>query len=311
MTAQTTPENAGVLRALRLLHCFELRYGDTTVPVAMSSQRLLAYLALRARPVGRTRVIGELWADAPEGRGSACLRSAIWRTPAPEGRPLILATGPALSLAPEVSVDFPRASAWASTVLTGRSAQRPDAERYPDQVRHSDQARHPDQIRHRDQADEAEPSGSPWWNQPRPALHGDLLPDWDEEWILLDRERFRQLRLHALEAQCERLSSAGRYGEALEAGLAALDAEPLRDSARRAVVRVHVREGNVVEALRAYRAYERLLESELGLRPSSAMRRLISELTGGPEVPGLRRETVATAGPSRLIAAIDGGRQPL
>ena len=171
-------------------------------------------------------------------------------------------------MTPEVLVDFPRASAWASALLSGAPGQAADAP----------------------------PAAEPlWWNRPKPALHGDLLPDWDEDWIVLDRERFRQLRLHALEAECERLSSAGRFGEALEAGLAALDAEPLRDSARRAVVQVHLREGNVVEALRAYYAYERLLAAELGIMPSLAMRRLLGDLLGAPEPRGVRMEGRASA----------------
>src|SRR4029079_7200585 len=59
----------------------------------------------------------------------------------------------------------------------------------------------------------------------------DLLPDWYDEWVVLERERFRQLRLHALEALCERLVAAGRRGEAVQAGLAAVAGEPLRESA--------------------------------------------------------------------------------
>ena len=32
------------------------------------------------------------------------------------------------------------------------------------------------------------------------SLRADLLPDWDEDWVLVEREQLRQLRLHALEA---------------------------------------------------------------------------------------------------------------
>ena len=34
-------------------------------------------------------------------------------------------------------------------------------------------------------------------------LSADLLPDWYDDWVVLERERFRQLRLHALEALCD------------------------------------------------------------------------------------------------------------
>ena len=52
------------------------------------------------------------------------------------------------------------------------------------------------------------------------ALKGEILPDWYDDWLLLERERIRQLRLHALEAiRCTRLTAAGRFGEAIEAAL--------------------------------------------------------------------------------------------
>ena len=50
---------------------------------------------------------------------------------------------------------------------------------------------------------------------------GELLSDWDDEWLAPDRERFRQLRLHLLEVTAERLSAQGYFGLAMEAALAA------------------------------------------------------------------------------------------
>jgi DNA-binding SARP family transcriptional activator len=44
--------------------------------------------------------------------------------------------------------------------------------------------------------------------------------------------------------------------------------EPLRESAHRAVVSVHLAEHNVVEAVRHYRAFRKLLGEELGMEPS-------------------------------------------
>ena len=63
------------------------------------------------------------------------------------------------------------------------------------------------------------------------SLRGDLLPDWDEDWIQFERERLRQLRVHALEALCRRLSECGRHEEAVDAGQATMAAEPLREAA--------------------------------------------------------------------------------
>jgi DNA-binding SARP family transcriptional activator len=84
---------------------------------------------------------------------------------------------------------------------------------------------------------------------------------------------------------CSRPASAsancGRYGEALLAGLAAVAIEPLRESAHRSVIDVHLAEHNQVEALRQYRAYEQLLRTQLALRPSAELRHLVEEVLAG------------------------------
>jgi DNA-binding SARP family transcriptional activator len=245
----------GAQVTLRLLGDFELRCGESVVPVAASGQRLMAFVALHGHPVSRCRASAALWPDAPVERGNASLRTALWRLPEPAGRPLVSAAGVHLSLDGTILVDLHRGSVWASDLLEPDGAAR--AELSTPEV--------------------------------RAVLRGDLLPGWDEEWLLPERERFRQLRLHALERLCEQLTAEGRYGHALEAGLAAVDIEPLRESAHRAVLRVHLREGNAVEALRTYRAYGRLLAAELDLRPSVAIRRLIEPVlaarAGSPDPP--------------------------
>lgn len=109
----------------------------------------------------------------------------------------------------------------------------------------------------------------------------DLLPDWYEDWVLLERERFRQLRLRALESMCTRLAAAGRLDEALEAGQLALVGEPLRESAHRALVALHLAEGNRAEALRQFRLCRRLLLEQLGVEPSSLMLELVAGLDAG------------------------------
>jgi DNA-binding SARP family transcriptional activator len=109
----------------------------------------------------------------------------------------------------------------------------------------------------------------------------DLLPGWYDDWVLLERERFRQLRLHALEAVCERLTALGRFGEAIEAGLAAVAGEPLRESAHRSLIRAYIAEGNQAEAARQYRFYAALLRDELQIDASPMMRELVRSLPAG------------------------------
>ncbi|CAA9289332.1 MAG: Transcriptional regulator [uncultured Actinomycetospora sp.] len=115
-----------------------------------------------------------------------------------------------------------------------------------------------------------------------PIPRGELLPGWCEEWVLIERERLRQLRLHALEDRSARACGLGRFVEALDAGLEAVAQEPLRESAHRRVIEVHLAEGNAAEALTQYESFRRLLRAELGLSPSDAMRTLVRPLLGRP-----------------------------
>jgi DNA-binding SARP family transcriptional activator len=111
------------------------------------------------------------------------------------------------------------------------------------------------------------------------ALSLELLPDWFDEWLPVERERWNQLRLHALEALAERLLAVRKYSQAVEAALAAVWVEPLRESAHRLLIRVHAAEGNPSEALSQYQRYRQLLHRELHVLPTDQMESLIRVLT--------------------------------
>jgi DNA-binding SARP family transcriptional activator len=200
------------------------------------AQRLIAWLGLCGRPA-RGAIAGHLWPEVPEDRAQASLRSALWRVQrAVPG--LVDASGGALRLARGVHVDVRDLTRWAQRVLDRQAL-----------------------------------GDGPF--APEVALHGELLPGWYDDWVLLERERLRQLRMHALEVRAETLAGAGRYGEAIEAAYAAVRTEPLRESAHRTVVRVHLAEGNVGEAVRAYASFRDLLTVELGVPPTAQMDALV------------------------------------
>jgi SARP family transcriptional regulator, regulator of embCAB operon len=96
--------------------------------------------------------------------------------------------------------------------------------------------------------------------------------------VLLEYEDWRQLRLHALEALAVRLTAGGRFGEAALAAGAAIRADPLRESARACLIRVHLGEGNQSEALREFERFSQVLKAELGLAPTPQLRRLVDTL---------------------------------
>jgi DNA-binding SARP family transcriptional activator len=110
------------------------------------------------------------------------------------------------------------------------------------------------------------------------ARAGELLPEWDDEWLAPERERVRQLRLHALERFGERLAEQGSYGRAVAIGLALVADDPLRESGRRVLIRAHAGEGNLHEAMVQYRAYRDVMREELDIEPSPQMEALASEL---------------------------------
>ena len=102
------------------------------------------------------------------------------------------------------------------------------------------------------------------------------MPDWYEDWAIIESEEWRQLRLHALDALSLHLTAAGQFGDAIAAAQAAMRAEPLRETACAALIRVHLAEGNESEALRAFERFRTLLAAELGIEPTPALRRLLS-----------------------------------
>lgn len=113
-------------------------------------------------------------------------------------------------------------------------------------------------------------------------LTGDLLPEWDEDWLLIERERLRQVQLHALEALAVRLRSLGRYPEAIDAALRAKAIEPLRESVHAVLIDICLDEGNVAAAHEYLRQYTSLLWTELGLRPSQRLLERVRAASGIP-----------------------------
>jgi DNA-binding SARP family transcriptional activator len=231
--------------SLSLLDAFELRCDGELVSLPPSAQRLLALLALHDRPLLRPFVAGTLWLDTPDERASANLRSSLWRLNRPGPR-LVDATSVQLRLAPDVRVDVRETASLAHQLLS-RPTGLP--------------------------GDEAELAPDPR------LLTGELLPDWYDDWVMFERERLRQLSLHALEALGEQLLDVGRLGEALEAALEAVAMEPLRESSHRLLIRIHLAEGNGAEAIREFELCGRLLRDQLGLEPSPQLVRLVANLT--------------------------------
>jgi DNA-binding SARP family transcriptional activator len=229
---------------LRLLGGFELSCRDEPISVPLASQRLIAFLALHDRPLLRLYVAGTLWLDANETRSCANLRSALWRL-RQSGHEIVEASATQIGLSNAVVVDVHELVRVARRVL-----DRPD-----------------------DALDMTFDDGP---------LEENLLPDWYDEWVEIERERLRHLRLHAVEVAAENALAHQRPGRALTLALSALRRDPLRESLHELVIRTHLAEGNRAEAIRHHRGHVHRMETEFGLGPSPEMIRLLREANALP-----------------------------
>jgi DNA-binding SARP family transcriptional activator len=244
---------------LDLLRGFRLHVNGAPVSLIAGAQRVAALLALQNRPVTRAYVAGMLWPETPTIRANANLRSSLWRLQR-SCRQLIDVSTNSVGLTRDVIVDVHVATTVAHRLIDS-SARLTN-----------------DDLNAAVELD----------------LSTDLLPDWyDEDWVIAERERFRHLRLHALEALCDRLALAGRYAEAIDAGLAATRAEPLRESAHRVLIRAHLAEGNRWEALRQYHRCRRLLLDELGVEPEADLGELVDAVDRRAAIPRRGKDGVA------------------
>ena len=108
---------------------------------------------------------------------------------------------------------------------------------------------------------------------------------------MIERERVRQIRLHALEALSRQRKHAGRFADAIDLALAAIAIEPLQESAHLALIEAHVAEGNLAGAVRQYNEYSELLDRELGLSPTFDVSgpAVVSQGADAPELNSVHR----------------------
>ncbi|MBB4908597.1 AfsR/SARP family transcriptional regulator [Actinophytocola algeriensis] len=111
---------------------------------------------------------------------------------------------------------------------------------------------------------------------PVATLAADLLPGWTDEWVVAEREWCRQMCLRALEMLSERFMARGDHFRAHETAAAAVRGDPLRESAHRRLIELHLADGNPAAVMRQYAAYQELLWTELGMAPSPEIRRLVA-----------------------------------
>ncbi len=267
------------LHQVSVLGSFTLTSGGSSVALAIDSRRLVAYLAVHPRPQQRVALAKDLWPGVAVPAALRLLTDAIDGVDVPG---LLDGTDDLtapLALADDVRVDLAEAMALIRA-LPGIAA---------DVV--TDTTR----------------------------LDADILPGWTAAWIVIERERFRQLRLHAVEERSLRLSAAGRYEHAVEMAQLAVDTAPSRESARRVLIEAHLAEGNIPAAVDVYDEYQELLRSSVGPAPSGldglfapapawpVLRARRAMPRSAVQLPTIRSVRGAGTGTRRLVA---GGSVP-
>ncbi len=122
---------------------------------------------------------------------------------------------------------------------------------------------------------------------------GELLSEWYEDWLVTERARLQLAKVQALEALADHLVNHGDLVTAMHAAMGARAIDPLRESARRAVIRVYVAEGNHHAAVQEYLRYEARLARELGVVPSAQLAALIHPLRRTSVRPAVRHSQPA------------------
>lgn len=221
--------------SLTLLGSWALRRDDVLVDVAWRQRRLIAALAVLGSR-SRHYLDGLLWPDSSMTQASGSLRAAVWRVR--HELPLVLApVHDPLALDPEVRTDLQELHTTVAALHDGEAA-----------------------------------ASSADIELLRTA---ELLPGWYEEWVLLEQDHLRLLRLSALERVAECLLRQGDTARALHAAIAATTIAPLHESAQRLLLRSYLASDNQADAVTAYLAFRAGLRRELGLEPSANLTALV------------------------------------
>lgn len=224
---------------MTLLGEFSLDLGNSDISLPMATQRVLAYLALKGR-AHRSRLADDLWPQCSHDRRSSNLRTALWR-----GRQtapwLFIARGPRVELSEHIAVDILAHRQPPADNAAGRAVHLSARELISDFAQ-------------------------------------ELLPNWNDDWLVDERAQWNHERLHLLELYAAHWLSDRELFAALLSASTAVSIDPLRESAHRIVMEVHAAEGNHAAALRQYERYRAAVGLEHEVPPSPHMSRLLREL---------------------------------
>lgn len=113
-----------------------------------------------------------------------------------------------------------------------------------------------------------------------------------EEWLLVERERLRELAQEALARLLSLYNKSGNLDLAVRSAARLLSLDPLQEVVHRALMRLYAKQGRREAALKQYQTCVGLLDRELGMEPDEETKEVYEEIL---------RQT-----PRRKVAGVSG-----
>jgi DNA-binding SARP family transcriptional activator len=216
---------------------------DDGQPLALKrrkSRALLYYLAAHPQPVSRRQVLGLLWPDHAPATARHNLRTTLYSLRQALGFHLA-AEDERLALTGAVEVDV-------RELVRVMEAGEPNEARLTAALAH---------------------------------YQGDFLADFDlpdapeyENWIAVERERYRRLAINGFHLLSRRREAAGDYAAARQSLAQALAIDPFQEDLQRAALRLDYLAGDRAGAIRRFEELRRMLDEEMGVPPMAETRAL-------------------------------------
>jgi DNA-binding SARP family transcriptional activator len=229
---------------VHLLGQFSVLKDEEAVEIpSRPAQSLFAYLAMTAGTNHRReKLAGLLWPEASETNARSNLRHALWR--------LRKAIGDEYFLADKISITFnAETDHWMDTSLLEGEDSRAGSTR--------------DLL------------------EGVSAYGGELLPGFYDDWVILERERYRALFEKKLQSLLDRLIEESHWAEVLEWGERWIALGHAPEPAYRALMFAHCGLGDTAGMASTYQRCIKALREELGVEPSGETKAAYEYLANG------------------------------
>jgi DNA-binding SARP family transcriptional activator len=239
--------------AIHLFGSFQIFVGEVSIlsRLRLRSQRLLIYLLLhREGRLRRDQVAFNLWPDLPEEESLAMLRRAL--------------SDLRLALSPLEDNDW----VLASPQEVGLNLGAPLVLDVADYTRLIDQ-------------------DTPVSLHAAVDLYtGNLLPEFDDEWVIVERERLRQIQLDVLHRLISHHRAIHETTQAVDVVRKALALDPYAETAHREMMGLYYESGDRAGALAAYERLRAQLQADLGVEPMDETQAMAQAIAHGKSLPG-------------------------